>query len=218
MSIKRYVGAAVGGFLVVTVFSGAVAFAVEDGRKQQNTSINKLENNIKKIDNNEKLQERLNERLKSQKTKLNPAQKNRLQSTCKNAQGLLGPRHSKFKTNDKKRGDIYNGVVSKLTSLSKRLKERSLDTTELDAAITTLQGKITTFSADTAAYQEAIADLIEMDCAADPDAFKASLEVARSSLSTINGDSLGIRTHIKDVIRPILTDLRAQLATEKEVS
>lgn len=220
MSMKRVVTLITSGLMAVMVFSGAVAFAVENTTDQQiknrtmTTTEKPTQSTINDADK-KKLIERLAERKTQAKLKLTTAQKTRLQSKCKAAQGLLAPLKTKAHSHEKGRSEVYTKVVSKLTDLSAKLKAKGANTAELDAAITTLQGKVTTFNTDITAYKQAVSDLADMDCATDPDAFQASLQSARTTLEKVNKNAADIRTHIKDVVKPALVKLRAELQGTK---
>lgn len=54
-----------------------------------------------------------------------------------------------------------------------------------------------------------------MDCAADPDAFKASLEASRTALAKLSPDAKDISTYMTETIKPILKTIREQLEAQK---
>lgn len=160
----------------------------------------------------QKLQQRLAERKAQAKLRLTNAQKNRLKTRCKNAQGVLTPIRSRMQGIETGRSNVYGGIVTKLKDLSTKLTNRNFDTTELSTAITTLEQAVTTFSTDLATYKQAISDLVDMDCASDPEAFKVSVDTARTARDKTVQDAKDIRTHVLEAIKPLLTAVRGQLA------
>lgn len=196
---------------LVLLLTPAVAWAVETTQAQATSTTQTTTSDPKA-----ELQARVEKRKTELKIKLTTAQKTRLQSKCKPSQAILGTVKSRSLTAETKHGEVYNNTASKLTELSEKLKNRNADTTELDAAITTLKGKVTTYTDDLAVYKQAISDLLDIDCATDPDGFKASLEAARAALANVHKDATDIRTYIKDTIKPLLATIRTQLDASKK--
>ncbi len=228
MKRKRLISILVASCALVFGVTTSVAFAVDSTNSSTNTRMTANTTADVKTTNQvtaqtttlsdadkKKMQERLNQRKTELKTKLTTAQKTRIQTKCKAAQGLIGPIREKVKTQEKGRAEVYGGVVAKLTDLSVKLKAKGIVTTELDASVTTLQGKVTTFKTDIEAYKQAVSDLTDMECATDPDAFQASLLASRTALEKVNKDAADIRSYIKDTIKPILAKIKTELATKK---
>lgn len=156
-------------------------------------------------------EERVQKRKDLFKTKLTNAQKTRLQSRCKNSQGLLRSVEGRIKGIETSRGQVYSNLVDRLTKLSDKLEDKGLDTAALDANIETLQEKIDNFNTNLVNYKLAVADLASMDCAVDPDGFKASLEEARTLRQTLRQSGQDIKDFVKASIKPALIELRRQL-------
>lgn len=144
-------------------------------------------------------------------TKLTLAQKARLKSKCKASQGLTKKVGGRINGIHKSRSAVHNNIISHLTKLSNKLKEKNIDVTELNASIAELNNKINTFDTDLSILKLALADMNKMDCEEDPDGFKASLEVAREALKIVHEDSKAIRQYVKDVIKPLLKDIKKSL-------
>lgn len=163
-----------------------------------------------------KLQERITKRKTDLKLRISAAEKQRLQTRCKNSTGKFNALDGRIKGIETSRTQVYENLVNRLTKLSERLQERNVDTTELDAEITRLQEKITTFQTDLATYKQAVADLKDMgaDCATDPEGFKASLETARSALQKVKVDAADIKTFVNDTIKPTLKSIREGIVKE----
>ena len=210
MKLKKLAAISIGTLLLVLGFSTAIALAVDE--QPTTTSADQQTEKVLNEGDRQKLQQRLAERKAQAKLRLTTAQKNRLKTRCKNAQGVMAPVKARVQGIETGRSKVYNGIVDKLTDLSAKIQDRGLDTAELDVVITTLKEKVTTFNNDLVVYKQAVTDLIDMDCAADPEAFKASIEIARTALGKVNQDAQDIRTYVKDSIKPALVNIRGQLS------
>lgn len=161
------------------------------------------------------LADRLAKRKADLKLKLTSAETLRLQTKCVAAQTTLGTLKERINTIDTNRTAAYKSITDNLTSLSEKLKNKSVDTTAFDADLATLQTKFNTFATDLATYKQAVADLVIVDCKADPDGFKASLETARTSVAQVNKDAVAVRSYLNDTLKPLLQTIRTQLQSTK---
>ncbi len=161
------------------------------------------------------LQMRLDQRTAELKVKLSGAEKLNIQTKCKAAQGLVSSVKGRVNGLETSHSEVYTNIVTHLTDLSLKLKNKGLVTTALDADIAILKTKITTFDADLAAYKLAVGDLTDMDCKTNPDGFKASLMAARSAQETVSKDAQGVRAYVNDTIKPLLKTIRTELETKK---
>src|SRR5581483_7658559 len=98
------------------------------------------------------LDQRLAARTATLETKLSVVQQRHLETVCKAAQGKAAAANTIAGTLGTNRDQLYNNIVSKLTTLATKLKAQGIDTTQLNAEITTLQGDITTFNSAAATY------------------------------------------------------------------
>lgn len=194
------------------VFSWApsIAFAVEgetDQTTQATTTATTDETTATE------LKARLEKRKADLKTKLTNAQKTALKNKCKAAQGRVSSVGGRAKGILTSRTKVHQNLVSRLENLSEKLDAKNVDTAEFNDMIAELKAKIATFETNYAIYQQTITDLESMDCATDPDGFKASLEAARLNLQTVNNDAKAIRSYLTESIKPLLVTIRAQLAS-----
>lgn len=154
---------------------------------------------------------RLEQRKAEFKTRLTAFQQRRIETRCKNAQTILNKRVEAITTIQTNRQTMNTTLTERLSKLEAKLSAADLDTTQLKEAIATLQTKVDAFKTDMSAYLEAAKDTAELDCTADPTAFKASLEASRTALKKVRTDAMEIRKHVKDTIKPQLVELKAQL-------
>ena len=190
-----------------------------DTRSDEKTETTQTTENKKKTGNEGlTLQQRLDKRKTEVKTRLNALEKTRLQTRCKAAQGNLSSLKGRITGIETSRTEVYGHLVERLTNLQTKLKAAGLDTAALEQQIMTLQTKIDTFNTDLATYKEAVSDLAGMDCASDPDAFKASLETARTLRQKLVQDGKDIKAYLSDTIKPTLQTLRSQLEAKRSGS
>lgn len=157
------------------------------------------------------LQQRLDKYKADVKARLSNNEKTRVQIRCKAAQGKVSQLKGRITGLKQKRESAYGNLLDHLTELKDKLKAQGIDTTLYEQQVVVLQTKVDTYQTDIAKYEEAVNDLAAMDCAADPDAFKASLETARKLRLQVVQDGLAIREYLANTIKPMLQTLRAQL-------
>jgi len=218
MTLKTRIKIAASATLVVPLLLVASVAAQEDNTVNSSLKVQTAQTTVEKTAEQKKqeLLDRLNKRKTELKIKLTTAAKTRLQNRCKAAQGLLSSLEGRIKGIETSRTQVYGNLEERLEKLSAKLKEAGLDTTTLDSQLETLSQKIDIFETDLAAYKQAVADLAAMDCEADPEAFKASLEEARTLRLKLHQSSLDIRIYVKETIKPTLAQLREQLKTKSE--
>ncbi len=152
------------------------------------------------------------------KVKLATAEKKKIQDKCQGAQGKTSSVIGRFKGIETSRGEVHKNLLNRLNELVTKLKAKSVDTTELEAAITVLNTKIETFSTDLATYKQSVADLKAIDCKTNPDDFKTALMAARTNLEKVRTDAKDIHTYLKETIKPILKELRDVLEPKTETT
>lgn len=161
------------------------------------------------------LKQRIDKLKANQKTRLSAADKQRFQSKCKNAQGAVHSVGDKIKGIETSREQVHANLVTRLNSLADKLQAGGADVSALEQQLVTLESLINTFKTDLTAYKQAVSDLSTMDCASDPDGFKAALDAARAAGAKVHEDSKAIKTHLNDVIKPALKTLRESMKTNE---
>lgn len=169
----------------------------------------------RQLELNKNMANRLQERKAAATTKLTTVQEKRLQTRCKGGQTHITGLSTKATTAEANRSKVHDALINRLTSLQAKLDAKNADTTKLKANIAELQAKIAVFKTDLAAYQLIISDTAAMDCAADPAAFKASLDQARVALKKVHDDAAAIRSYTKDTVKVTLKEIRASLVDKE---
>jgi hypothetical protein len=195
--------------LVAGLATPALAQEASDSNEVLSTTQTTIETKVKT------LQERLTERKAAQATKLTTTQTNRLKAKCEAAQVKIATHATRVSTSITKRTEAYNKVQAKLATLTDKLKDK-VDTTELSAALTTLDTKVADFQSVASKYEQTLADLAEVKCTEDATGFRASLDSAKTEQTAVADAAKAVRTQITDVIKPLLQAIRLQLTGESE--
>lgn len=146
------------------------------------------------------------------KARLTFSQQARLKLRCKAAQGKVASLTGRIKGIETSRDTVYKNILERLDSLQTRLQQKDIDTTDLQVDIANLRLKIDGFKTDLAAYQQTVTDLSAIDCTADPTAFRAALEAARTARQKVADDTKGIHTYLTVNLKQTLSKLRAKVA------
>lgn len=211
--MKQRIGNVICAVLVLATLT-AMPLAVAETDPNSNTTDTKKEETTEA----KALQERLEKKKAELKINLNQLEKERLKNRCKPAQALVKTEGEKVDGRVVVRTKAYTKLVERLNSLVSKLEAKEVDVTQLKSQIAVLETKIAKFNTDLAAYKQALSDLRTVDCATDPDAFKAALEVARSSRDTLITDATDIKTYVKDTIKVTLQAIRTQLEAQETQS
>ena len=213
------------GMLVPLLFAGSV-FALADQNTtttpEQTTTETTAQADTESETLNETQKKELSTRIEKRKAeaklRLTAVQQKRIQTRCKNAQGLVKKVSGRVKGIETNRTKVHTNMVERLKSLETKLAAKNVDTTQYKAQIAELETKIATFNTDMAAYKQAVSDLGNIeDCTADPTAFNASIEVTLEAIQKVHNDPVAIITYVKDTIKPTLAAIRVQLDGAKAV-
>lgn len=161
------------------------------------------------------IEERLAERKARIQTRLTTAQQTRLRARCQASQVIIRQFGGRVNSLEKNRKAAHVKIIERLNNVVAEVGDRA-DTTDLTAAIAELKVKTDAMDADLADYKQAVSDLAEMDCVADPTAFQATLSDLRTQRADLAKASAEIRAYVKDTIKPILQAIRDSLTTEEQ--
>lgn len=160
----------------------------------------------------------LQQRIEQYKSKLgtnpNQAQLNRFKLRCGVAQTSLKNLQTKVANGQESRVKVYDKILEDLNVLSTKLKEKSIDTTKLDAYIKELDTKVKNYKTNVSTYKQAVEDAAANDCTTDPLGLLAAIQEARNSHAKLITEVADIRAYVNNVIKPglsqVKTDLQAQ--------
>lgn len=122
---------------------------------------------------------RIAERKATLQEKLNAKREEILQKRCETAQTRISTLAEKARVATTKRTEVYTGFATKFDKFMEKLAEAGVDTTELEAVLATYNDMVANVANEFAEYNLALDDMIQMDCAGDPEGFEATLKEAR---------------------------------------
>ena len=161
------------------------------------------------------MKKRLEENKAKLKTKVDEALKKRITSKCKPAQALVRSAETSANTVTENRSKAYAKINDKVLGLIEKLKAADIDTTELEKAQQAAKAKAEALATSMKTYQQTLTDLRDMDCVADPTAFAATLETARSQRQTVKTLATELRTYISTTLKQAIQKVRAELEKKK---
>jgi chromosome segregation ATPase len=159
------------------------------------------------------LEARLEKKKTELQVRLDSVQQERIKTRCTAAQAKIKVVSGVASTRSDIRDKAYATLLTKLETLTAKLKAKQIDTSVLETQLTELEGKIDAFKDHLSAYTQALQDLQDMDCAADPDAFQAALQGARTERDTAVDEALEIREYVNNTIKETIKSIRQQLST-----
>lgn len=158
-----------------------------------------------------KIEERVEKRRKDRNFRIPFAEQVKVKERCKNSQGKLSSLSGRIKGIETSRTKRHANLLDRLNKVAETLKQKDIDTAELEAQITVLKTHFTGFDSELAAYKLVVSDLALMDCQPSPVGFRASLEVARESRTKTLQSSQAVKVYLRSTIKPTLQQLRSQV-------
>lgn len=183
--------------LAFAVTSVGVISAQETGAAQETNAANQAE-----------IKARVEERRKKVKPTLNAAEATRIKDKCASAQGKTKLLENRLKDSYDPYQNRYDAYTKKLDSLTKKLEADGKDVTELKAQTATLAEKYAAFQASLEQLKVSTADLTAMDCKAEPNGFKATLEELRTQLKATQASFKEVNSYAKQTIKATLQGLK----------
>lgn len=202
--------------LVLTLSTVAVARPVEGAPENVVPPVGNGATQAAIEEARQRLQERLSQRKAELQARLTAAEQRQVRNRCAAAQGQLRAAEARIQGVETRRMNAYGNLVDRLRGLTERLAEQGVDTVKLQSQIAELELKIANFQTRVADYRLAVADLGAMDCAADPEAFWATLHAARTNRAATAETALAIRDYVIGTIKLTLQDIKAQLVNMTE--
>lgn len=156
---------------------------------------------------------RIEEYKKRLSEKLSAVEERRLKNSCKAAQQIAANLANSVTEIQQRRQTAYDKVNESLNRLVAKLIEAGVDIAELEAANSEFSKQKDDYLSAINTYKLAVEDLTQMDCEADPEAFKAALTTAREVRVSIVSSSQSLRAYLTDVIKPILIEIKQQMSS-----
>ena len=162
------------------------------------------------------LKKRLEDNKAKLKSKLDEAAKKRISNKCKAAQGVVKGAETSADSINTNRKKAYSKITDAVQKLVDRLKAQGKDTTEVESALVTAKQKAEALSSAMTTYQQTLSDLRSMDCVADPTAFAATLDTARTQREAVKTAATDLRTYLSVTLKGAVNKLKNQLENEKK--
>lgn len=219
---KKFISLALSLVLLGSFLSVPILVNAEGGSSSTTTTTNSTDSSTEtekdSTDDSAGRPNRIADDKKKLTTALTDAIKVRIAGRCAGAQALVKGKGVINKTATNARTKAYKTIVSDLQAVSTALAAKGLDVTTLNSEITVLQTKADAFVAANTAYQNDLSDLAALDCKADPTAFQAALQAARTDQATVLADAKAIKTYLMDTVKPTLKALKEQLKGTSDTS
>lgn len=164
------------------------------------------------------LEQRIAQRKKERKIKLDDNTKTRLEGQCVYAQGNLRTLTDSYSKSSDNRDKVYRSIDAKLWIVIGSLKLINKDTFSLEQQRLEYLKRVQAFEGQSSQFQQVINDMLAMNCKADPVGFKALLETARIYNAQIRSSFIGIKSYLIDHVQQTITqqadDLKLKTSTE----
>lgn len=157
------------------------------------------------------LEERKEQRKAEIELRRDTAREQRVAGRCTGAQNALEARQGASEQILAGRQQVYGVLLTKLDELEARLANVGADTTTLQEQITEISTLVDEFYVSFGEYQQALADMLEIDCSADVESFVFALEDAREQIKQLRETSKSIREFFTGTILQTMQDIKAEL-------
>ncbi len=162
------------------------------------------------------LQQRITQRKNERQSRLNIDDKQRLQSQCTLAQSKLRTLGDTYSSSSDKRDKVYRNIDATLWIIIGKLKLADKDTYSLEQQRTSYIKRVQAFENQSDQFQQAVKDIVAMNCKADPTGFKALLQTARLYNAQIRSSFIGIKSYLIDTIQPTISKQSDSLKLKTE--
>lgn len=190
----------------------------EDSDSLQEVTQTSLDETVEQRSNErgqeESAQDRINRIKNNSADKITAAEERRIEARCSNAQNRIQQLQTRQNAAIENRQELYLRVSSRLTEIVQKLQAANVDTTELEVAVDEMTSTITESLNFIEEYTQSLADISDMDCAADPQGFKALLDNSRKNRVEILSGYSEIQVVKNEKVKPILQSIRESLSPE----
>jgi hypothetical protein len=209
MKIKKLLVCAV---LILPLVWGGTVYAQHDEQMDSDkpTSNQATDTSAKKT-----REQRVQERKEKVKERLSVAKERQVKLRCKAANGLIKSASKRIGSFEAKRKNVYGGAATRLQELSPKLQAAGIDTATFDEQVAILKTKAEAYNTALAGLKTAVEDLGDMDCAADPQGFMATLMDVKEHREDVIAKGLDFRSYLKNTVKPTLRNIKQQLEAKK---
>lgn len=148
--------------------------------------------------------QRLAQRKTEQNLKLDDKTAKHIQQQCVNAQGAIRVLKGKTDTMVANRNNTYKNIDAVLWVNIGQLKLANQSSFTLEQNRTDLYQKMLAFQATAAQYQQALDDILVINCQADPVGFQSLLETSRAYYAQLIAEKTDIYNFTVNTVKPTL--------------
>lgn len=142
---------------------------------------------------------------------LDDATKATLRDTCKTAQANLQLIRQKEARNYQAYGETFLDVQNEISALELRLKRQGVTVQGIDRTLLNYKERVDQYDRLNYLYQQALSDVIVIDCAANPNEFTAGIVSVRQLRSQLLQTTVGLKEYIVKDIYDQFNKVKAQL-------
>jgi hypothetical protein len=214
-------------YLVVASFAVVPLFAQtgevlpknsEERKSQEEIDAFKAQQREEKAQMIEEEKARLREQKEVMVQQREEVKEKRMVQRCENVTELVSQKVERYNTNREMYVGKYERLRERIAAWANRLEEDGYDVSNLEASLTTLDTKIANVSQLHESFVTKLDDLKNYECGNSDGAYKQALEVSREALTTVRDGVSEVRKYYIEEVKPLVIDLRNQVAADKESS
>lgn len=179
------------------------------------------ENNVSAQDRVSRAKERIQSSADERKAErearieeLSVERQNRIEERCVAAQTILETKLARVEVFEARHAERYGLLLERMNAFVERLEHNDIDASVLKGSVEELGTMVDAYFADLAELKAAIGDAIEIDCAADPEAFHLALEDAKLEVDEAKAAWQAVHDYVKGSVREVLQAIRDSLSLD----
>jgi uncharacterized coiled-coil protein SlyX len=154
---------------------------------------------------------RLQAAAQKQNNSIDDAKKTEIQNTCRTAQANLQLIRQKEPRNYQNYSETYLDVQNEINALEIRLKRQGVTIQGIDQTLMNYKERVDQYDRLNYLYQQALNDVVEIDCKENPVEFVAGINVLRQLRAQILSTTKGIESYIFKEVNDQFIKVKAQL-------
>jgi len=140
----------------------------------------------------------------------------RITEKCVNVTELVMQKVERYNANREMYVGKYERLRERIAAWANRLEEDGYDVAKLEASLVTLDSKIANVSALHETFITKLDDVKNYECGNSDGAYKQALETSREALAAVREGVSEVRKYYLEEVKPLVIDLRNQVAQDKE--
>ncbi len=149
-------------------------------------------------------------------TKETPTTATKESPRCTTAEGRIKKQLSTIQTVREARAKVYQNTLEKAKKIISSAKEKTYDTTKLDAALLSAQTAYDNFITTSTNYETALTSTQTYACGNSEGQFVNALTTARTELTTLRTSAMTLKSTIREKLVPALKEYATWLRAQSE--